>query len=314
MTAACESMPPPGRSRPALRPPRLPVTPTRCAHVAPRTRCRRRSDARCRRSTPSRPAPLRSARDAERGCARQELHAAAERIAAVLRARRTAKDLDRLERFRLDQIEKRVHAAALRAVRIAHAVDEDVDLVARQPAHEDAGHRRARPLEVNARLPFTACATTVLTRAAISLCVDDVDRLAGQADVLDGPARRRHRDFFAKAGRIDDDLERRRSLGRRPSARDAIRRRLPRARRGDSVPGAGTGSVNFPAASVFVRATAVCSARQQPDFRGAHRARPSCRARRRRRRSPRRRGDRRQGHHETHDAQTEHTTDACDPP
>ena len=52
----------------------------------------------------------------------------------------------------IDQIEKRVDAAALRRGRIADAVDEDVDLVAGQAADENARHHRARPLHVKADL------------------------------------------------------------------------------------------------------------------------------------------------------------------
>ena len=87
----------------------------------------------------------------------------------------------------LDQVEEGVDAAALRAVRVAHAVDEDVDLVAGQPAHEDAGHRRAGPLELDAGPPSTAWATTVLDADGDLRRRDDVHRLAGvpqQVDVL----------------------------------------------------------------------------------------------------------------------------------
>ena len=82
---------------------------------------------------------------------------------------------------RLDQIQERVDAAALRAVRVAHAVDEHVHLVAGQAAHEDAGHRRARPLQVHAGLALDRLRDDGLDTIGDVLGSDHVDRLRGDA-------------------------------------------------------------------------------------------------------------------------------------
>ncbi len=252
-----------------------------------------------------RAAPLRSTLDSERGCAREKLHAPPQRIASVLRARRTAQDLDRLEPFRLDEIEEGVHAAALRAVRIAHAVDEDVDLVAGQPADEDARHRRARPLKMDACLPFEGLRDDGLDAGGDLALVDDVDRLAGQADVLDGPARRRDRDFFAKAGRMDDDRKRRRSLG---PHRQRVMRLAEGFRPHDQKVGARRRHRQAELSlGVGLRPRDARQLRRlQADFRGAHRR---ARAVAHDAGDVDRRGERRrrQGHHETRHEHAEYT-------
>src|SRR6188508_189946 len=83
VAAACESMPPPGRSSPALRPPPPANRPNL---VVPHD-------------------------------------GAAERIAAVLGAVRPVHHLNAFDRRLIDQVQERVDTAALRAVRVAHAVD-----------------------------------------------------------------------------------------------------------------------------------------------------------------------------------------------
>jgi hypothetical protein len=59
-------------------------------------------------------------------------------------------DFDAFERGLIDQVQEGVDAAALRAVRVADAVNKDVDLVAGEAAHEHAGHRRTGGLQVYA--------------------------------------------------------------------------------------------------------------------------------------------------------------------
>src|SRR5262245_59818180 len=95
-------------------------------------------------------APRRSLGVADERRLRQDLHAAAERVASELRARRPAYDFNRVERSRLDEIEERVDAAALRAVRVADAVHENVDLVAGEASDEHAGHRGTGLLKLDA--------------------------------------------------------------------------------------------------------------------------------------------------------------------
>ena len=100
---------------------------------------------------------LESARDVSADTARlvrrerwnigQHLDAAAQRVAAVLRRRRAAQHFDAVDHRRIDQIEERVDAAALRAVGEAHAVDEHVDFADSQAAHEHAGHAGAGALQ-----------------------------------------------------------------------------------------------------------------------------------------------------------------------
>src|SRR4029453_6948412 len=103
----------------------------------------------------------------------------------VLRARRPAHDLDRIERPGLDEVQKRVHAAALRAVRGANTIDEDVDFFAGKAADEDAGHRRARPLKLHTGLTLDSLGDGGGDAGCNVLGIDDADRLASAAGFFD---------------------------------------------------------------------------------------------------------------------------------
>ena len=139
---------------------------------------------------------------------RQKLDASAERVAAVLRARRAAQDLDPLERRGIDHVEKGVDAAALRAVREAHAVDEDIHFVAGQPAHEDAGHTGARALQVDGGLAFDGLRDHGLRALENLLGPDHIDGLCGGADVSQRSGRGRHGDVFLHRRDFEHQIER----------------------------------------------------------------------------------------------------------
>jgi hypothetical protein len=158
-----------------------------------------------------RAAPARCAVERQRRRTREELDAAAERIAAVLRTRRSTDDLDRVEGAGFDQIEEGVDAAALRAVRVANAVDEHVDLVAGQPAHEHAGHRRARLLQAHARLAFDGLRDNRGGATRDLVGVDDVDGLPGAPNVLDLVGGGGDADFFFEGIELKVDLDWRRT-------------------------------------------------------------------------------------------------------
>ena len=114
-----------------------------------------------------------------------------------------------VEHARLDQVEEGVDAAALRAVRVADAVHEDVDLVAGQPAHEHAGHGRARALQLHARLRRRPpAATTVLTRSTMSREEMTLTGWPDGADVLREAGRRRDGHVFLERRELDRDLNR----------------------------------------------------------------------------------------------------------
>src|SRR5262245_15473627 len=133
---------------------------------------------------PARTTPTRTVLDAEQRRTRQELNAAAKRVTAELGARRTAHDPDGVERSRLDQIEECVDAAALRAIRVADSVDEDVDLVAGEAADEYPGHRRARLLQADARLAFDGLRHHGGDATGNVLGIDDADWLADSANAF----------------------------------------------------------------------------------------------------------------------------------
>src|SRR6185295_7933934 len=75
----------------------------------------------------------------ERRGERQKLHAASNRVAAILSAVWSPEYFDRPQVRLINQIEKRAYAPAHRRRRVAHAVDEHIYLVAGEPANEDAG-------------------------------------------------------------------------------------------------------------------------------------------------------------------------------
>src|SRR5262245_51894938 len=77
---------------------------------------------------------------------RLELNAASERVAAILSTAGAMQHFDPIDEGRIDEVEKRIDAAALRAIRVANAIDENVHFVAGQSTNEDAGHRRAGAL------------------------------------------------------------------------------------------------------------------------------------------------------------------------
>ena len=108
---------------------------------------------------------------------------------------------------RLDQVEERVDAAALRTVRVPHAVDEHVDLVAGQAAHEDTRHRRARLLEADAGLAFDRLRDNGRHAGGDVFGIDDVDWLAGAPDVFDEIGGGGNGDFFAEGIDLQRDLE-----------------------------------------------------------------------------------------------------------
>jgi hypothetical protein len=61
---------------------------------------------------------------------RNEVYDAAVHVRAVLRTVWSTQDFDRFQTRRLDQTEERADAAALRARRVAHAVNKDCDVAA----------------------------------------------------------------------------------------------------------------------------------------------------------------------------------------
>ena len=77
----------------------------------------------------------------------------------------------------IDEIEERVDAAALRAVRVADAVDEHVHFVAGEPAHEDAGHARARSLQRETHFTLDGLSDDGFCADRDFLCADDIDWL-----------------------------------------------------------------------------------------------------------------------------------------
>ena len=166
------------------------------------------------RSHPIAPGPGGTGARRERGQLPQELHAAADGVASVLRAVRTAQHLDRLQPGRLDEIEERVDAAARRRVRVANAVHEDVHLVARQAPHIDAAHRRARPQEIDARLFEHGLRDDRLRTLEDVHRLNDVHFLADGASVLHRAGRGRHGDFGLDGGGIEPNIERRRGWAR----------------------------------------------------------------------------------------------------
>ena len=185
VTALCESVPPPGRSVLTRRPARVPRRPkVGAAYRATRPEPKLASALPAAR-VPAPGDPL--ARGAEGGNAGEELHRPAEGVAAVLRARRAPHHLDPLERLRLHHVEERADAAPLGRGRVAHAVQVDVDLGAGQPAHEDAGDRGARALDVEAHLLARRLGQHGLHAQRDVLLADDVHPLGDVPERVGAP-------------------------------------------------------------------------------------------------------------------------------
>jgi hypothetical protein len=88
----------------------------------------------------------------QRWSLRQELKTSAQGITPVISAARTPQDFNGFDVRRIEQAEECVDAGAHRRSRISNAVHIDVDLIATEPADENARDRWARPLQVDAYL------------------------------------------------------------------------------------------------------------------------------------------------------------------
>ncbi len=148
----------------------------------------------------------------ERRDLRKELDAAAERVAAVLGAVRSAQHFDPLEIRLVNQVEERVDTAALGAVRIADTIHEHVHLVAGQAADENASHGRARALQGNTGL-FAEGLRCYDRRPLLEVGLrDHVDCLRGTGDVQGCARRSGDRYRFTHTGDRQRQCDRRRRV------------------------------------------------------------------------------------------------------
>jgi hypothetical protein len=107
----------------------------------------------------------------------QEVNGPAESIASVLRAARSAQDLDAFEVGGTHEVQERVDPAAHGPRGVALAIHEHADLVAGQAAHEDTGDGGARALQVEADLAIRDLGHDGLRAKRDVRLVDDVHGL-----------------------------------------------------------------------------------------------------------------------------------------
>src|SRR5262245_30847727 len=121
---------------------------------------------------------------AEERRSRNELDAAADRVAPELGAVRAANHLEGAEVAGVVEVEESVDAAARRRRRKSYAVNVIDDLGAGQPTDEDGAHGRRRALQLQPRLFLRRLREDGFCALSQAASVDDVDLLRSLVERL----------------------------------------------------------------------------------------------------------------------------------